>query len=296
MSASEYLFEIGNTKIASKLGFSGHETFPFRYGWLKKAVDAVLVDPFILSRDSAIVELGVGRNMVQSIRHWGLATQILQEGDSRALTPTGFGRELFEKWDPFLEDPASLWLIHYHLVSMPSKAATWHYVFNRFRGHEFSKRNLLSHLQDLIAQSAIKVRESSLQRDIDCFIRCYTSSTRKPEFIEDSFDCPLVELGLITSVSGQETYSFATGEKPSLPLAVVTFVAALQFALFAGQRTALSLSEVLYGVHSPGQVFKLDENSLLAYLEDIEAFTDGGWPICFAKHKGICMEVFAKIQ
>ena len=62
----------------SHLSFAGHETFVFRYAWLTKAVEAVQTDPEIFSRDDAIVRLGVGKNMVRSIRHWGLATGVLQ--------------------------------------------------------------------------------------------------------------------------------------------------------------------------------------------------------------------------
>src|SRR3974390_179077 len=75
--------------------FSSHETFVFRHSWLKKAVDAVIEDPEIFTRDSAIVTLGVGKNMVRSIRHWGLATGILaEEPKSRGtrLGVTDFGR------------------------------------------------------------------------------------------------------------------------------------------------------------------------------------------------------------
>jgi len=66
---------------SNRLGFAGHETFAFRYGWLKKAVEAVRRNRQALSGDQAVVDLGVGKNMVQSIRHWGLATQVLQEGE-----------------------------------------------------------------------------------------------------------------------------------------------------------------------------------------------------------------------
>src|SRR5579884_462777 len=52
-----------------RIGFSGHETFPFRTAWLKKAVDAVTADPRVFTRDDAFVVLGVGKNMVRSIRH-----------------------------------------------------------------------------------------------------------------------------------------------------------------------------------------------------------------------------------
>src|ERR1035441_9345169 len=113
-------------------GFAGHETFPFRYGWLKKAVDAVNREAEIFTADRAIVDLGVGKNMVQSIRHWGLATQILGTREDRSLAVTPIGKSLLEKWDPYLEDPASLWLIHWLLVTNCSRAGTWYIAFTRY--------------------------------------------------------------------------------------------------------------------------------------------------------------------
>jgi epsilon-lactone hydrolase len=53
--------------------FSGHETFACRYAWLPKALQAVESNPRIFSdEDQAMVELGVGKNMVRSIRFWVL--------------------------------------------------------------------------------------------------------------------------------------------------------------------------------------------------------------------------------
>ena len=52
--------------------FSGHESFPCRYGWLPKLYEAISADPTLFSDDeNAIVTLGIGRNMVKSIRFWG---------------------------------------------------------------------------------------------------------------------------------------------------------------------------------------------------------------------------------
>ncbi len=70
--------------------FSGHETFPFRYPWLKKGFDAVQQDAEAFLRDDAITTLGVGKNMVRSIRHWCLAAGVLAEGRDAggALRPT----------------------------------------------------------------------------------------------------------------------------------------------------------------------------------------------------------------
>src|SRR5690606_10711010 len=97
-------------QLATKPTFGGHEKFAFRYGWLKKGVDAAVEDPTIFSHDLALVTLGVGKNMVRSIRHWCLATNVLEEmegpGRVRSLQPSEFGKRLLlpDGWDPYLED------------------------------------------------------------------------------------------------------------------------------------------------------------------------------------------------
>ena len=63
--------------------FAGHQTFAVRSGWLKKGLDG-LSDPTaggatLFTRDDALVTLGVGKNMVQSIRHWLLVTRMAEE-------------------------------------------------------------------------------------------------------------------------------------------------------------------------------------------------------------------------
>src|SRR5262245_51975732 len=104
----------------TSVSFSGHETFPFRYSWMKKGVDAVSKQATLFSRDDAMTRLGVGKNMVRSIRHWCVGADVLEEHDggsgrAASIRPSEFGRRLFsdEGWDPFLEDPATLWLLHW---------------------------------------------------------------------------------------------------------------------------------------------------------------------------------------
>ena len=58
--------------------FSGHQTFPFRYTWLKKGVDAVAEDPTVFSSEDASVTLGVGKNMVDSIRYWCRVSRLIK--------------------------------------------------------------------------------------------------------------------------------------------------------------------------------------------------------------------------
>ena len=104
--------------------FSGHETFPLRHGWLKKAFDRVAETEHMLENraacweDEAIARFGVGRNMVASMRHWAKAAGMIQEPTKNLARTTGLGRLLFgaKGLDPFMEHPASLWLVHWQLA------------------------------------------------------------------------------------------------------------------------------------------------------------------------------------
>lgn len=261
-----------------RLGFSGHQTFPFRYGWLKKAVDAVVQDPGVFRQHDALVTLGVGKNMVESIRHWGLATQVLQPSDrGRKLTPTGWGRWLFvEGGDPYLEDPASLWLIHWLLVTNPAKAGTWFLAFNRFPYPEFRKDMLVNFVVGFAERHGVHNNPRTIERDVDCFVRTYTPSrSGDRQLLEDSFNCPLVELGALQVLPDGVTYQFVIGPKPTLPVEIVGIVLLHFFELTGNGRQTLSLQECLYQPYSPGQVFKLDESSLMDYLEQLEELTSG---------------------
>src|SRR6185295_18265091 len=81
------------------VSFSGHETFPFRYGWLKKGVDAIAKVPTFFSQERAMIDLGVGKNMVSSIRHWCLAARLIEpeKGSTNRsqLIPTEIGKAVF---------------------------------------------------------------------------------------------------------------------------------------------------------------------------------------------------------
>jgi len=272
-----------NVKETTKYGFSGHETFAFRYGWLKKGVDAIRFDPNIFNREDAIVHLGVGKNMVQSIRYWCLATMLLttQTDPSkkhRMLQITDIGNSLLSDngWDPYLEDTASLWLLHWQLISNPEKAAAWYIAFTHFVQPDFTKHELFNFLKTFTERSNIRISQNSLNRDADCLIHTYVPSRNtKGALIEDSLDCPFVELGLIQPMYDIDTFRFSIGPKPSLPVSVFGFALNEFFDSVAGNRQTINIHDCLYGRGSPGQVFKLDENSLIEYIEILQTLTSG---------------------
>jgi len=265
--------------------FSGHQTFPFRYGWLEKGVRGLSDCPDLFSREDALVHLGVGKNMVKSIRHWCEVTQLIENvqdsgGTSRSrFRPTKLAKCLLvdEQWDPFLENDASLWLIHWLLVTNPVVGTTWRLLFSQFNRPDFTRQEFLDYVRQFTVKEGLKVRDSVLSRDVDCLLRTYVtgSNENKTTVPEDAFGSPLAQLHLIQTTPEGEFFRFAVGQKPTLPSAVFAFALHEQFEGRGSGAKAMSIQDSLYGEASPGQVFKLDENSLYEYLEDMEESLGG---------------------
>ena len=284
-----------------RLQFAGHETFPLRYGWLKKAYNAVRTERengelpgTIFSSDESISHFGVGRNMVLSIKHWALSTGVLDAidvpGERSAKFSSGpVGDLLFgDDLDPYLEHPGSLWLLHWMLASKPGRATAWYWAFNEFHEPSFDRellrRRLAERCDELFQSGRLgKGRATSpttIKRDVECLIRTYfsgsKSSRRAPE---DSIECPLAELGLIQMAGAGELYRFRRGPKASLPDEVFLFAVLDFWANFHRERRSFSVEFLTFERGSPGQVFLLDENAVADRLARLEPLSNSklGW-------------------
>lgn len=258
--------------------FSGHETFPFRYPWLKKGYDAVRDDGGVFLSEEAGTVLGVGKNMVRSIRHWCLAAGVVEEREG-GLAPSALGGLLLENdgLDPYLEDPASLWLLHWRIASNRCRCTTWYWAFSHFHEPEFSKEAITSALAKW-AQTlpGKRVAEVSLKRDVEVFLRTYVPSRQgKGDAPEDSLDCPLVEMRLITMPSGGTSYQFRRGVQPGLPDGVLLYAVLDFWERHSPEAGTLALADLARLPGSPGRLFKIDESSLAERLEGVERFSGG---------------------
>ena len=262
--------------------FGGHEKFVFRNGWLKKGLDAIIGDPLIFTRDEALVTLGVGKNMVRSIRHWCLAASVAREKDgsglAKPIVPSELGSKLLLRngWDPYLEDMGSLWLLHWQLVSNRTRTLVWSIIFSSYFQAEFSKVQLTQLINKQFEQMNIRTTQGTIEREIDTFIRMYVpAGAQKNQVSEENLDCPLAELDIIQAIPEEGLYRFNIGPKSSLPAAIVGYAL---FYFLSGRlqtRRTMAIEEALYQHGSPGQAFKLDEDSLVDYLELLELTTAG---------------------
>jgi hypothetical protein len=247
--------------------FARHETFHPRFGWLKKGFDQASQDSGIFLREDAPVLLGVGKNMVRSIRYWCSAFKVL-ENDS----PTDFGTKLLGAggWDEYLEDLASLWLLHWKLLEAPSLATAWDFTFNQFRPIEFTKKSLLKELRSYSNTSLKSTADSSLDKDISCLIRMYVRQTDNKSVVnEDMLDCPFAELGAIATAGDNEHFTFRIGDKPTLPAAIVAYVCLAYAVRTNPTARTIPIANLLYHYGSPGLVFRLTERSICDALERV---------------------------
>ena len=261
---------------------SGHETFPLRYGWLKKAFDTVQLaeknkdSVSIFTADDAIARFGVGKNMVTSIRHWAIAAGIIKE-ESGCSTTTPLGQLLFDDGglDPYMENPSTSWLIHWQLCSQPAKTS-WYWAFNYYPALTFDRDILVSSIAKLANDRGwSRASQATIKNDVACFVRSYVPHVpRGNASHEDSLESPLTELGLIRPREDHHGLRFVRGRKPSLGPGVFSYAVTEFWSRNSSART-LSFEALTHEPGCPGRVFQLDENDLIDRLYGLEESSNG---------------------
>jgi hypothetical protein len=268
----------------TKYSFSGHDSFQCRQFWLKKGFDFVLAGRSF-NTDNAVVDLGVGKNMVASIRFWLKAFSITDNKDQ----PTGFGNLLFGDlgFDPFLEDDGSLWLLHYHLVTS-GFASIYYLIFNELRREriEFNKESFLNFIKRRSeTNKAINFNAKTLSEDFDVFRKMYLASTTD-RLNEDGYSGLLAELSLVNKIENrvenkkEELFSIENTAREKLPVEIFLY------AILQNSRWDLSINLVNLeqDINSPGSIFAINRQGIIEKI--LEAQSRYPW-IQYNDHAGI---------
>lgn len=256
-----------SVKAKNKYTFSGHDSFQCRQFWLKKGYDFVKSNNSFNDED-AVVKLGVGRNMVSSIRFWLKAFNIVDLND----VLTEFGKNLLDNdgWDPFLEDEGSLWLLHYYLLKT-NYASTYNLIFNELRREKisFDRSAYLSFIKrkkeidkDLI------YNEKTVENDFDVFVKMYQSNDLNTKEVEDSFSGILSELNLLKTIGqGKNTqFQIENSERDNLPEEI------LLYAILDNQNygNSISINRLENDYNSPAVIFALTRSGLIEKISELE--------------------------
>ncbi len=284
--------------MAQNLSFSGHETFVCKQFWLKKGYD-FLQQNKKFNDNQAVVDLGVGKNMVNSIAFWLKAF-----GMSNTEGLTDMAHFIFDNKigkDIFLEDIASVWLLHYWLVKT-ERASIYSLFFNEFvkEKPEFTKEQLKKWLMN---KTEGKISENTIVRDIEVLLRTYLKPI-KSKSIEKDFMNIFVSLELLHQ--DKDKYNIQVNEKSNLPAEIFLY-AILDNEAFA-TTNSLNLKDLRFSPQSVGLVFAMNLDGVYEKIKELETLYEGkivftetaGNPVLQFKERPekiqVLIEYYQKIQ
>jgi hypothetical protein len=265
----------------TRYSFSGHDSFQCRMLWLKKGYD-YLKSGRKFSDDDGVIKLGVGKNMVSSIHYWLKAFDIIDSDDN----PTAIGEFLFDDVtgrDPYLEDEASLWLLHHNLVKS-GHASMYSIIFNELRKEKlfFSKETVVNYIKRIAENNPLfNFNEKTVAKDFIVFTNLYKNDNEGKD-IEESYSGILSELEILKSdgKGKSEQYFIENNDRDSLPCEIFLF-AILDNSNFGN---SISLNALEFNFNSPGSIFALNRSGILQKISEIVSKYNG---IVYNDHAGI---------
>ena len=204
-----------NGMSVNKYTFSGHESFACKSLWLKKGYDFIQNGNNFNAPD-AVVQLGVGKNMVSSIRYWmrsfGLTINDKPQWIADYLFDTGKGK------DPYMESLGTLWLLHFLLV-ISCEATLYNLLFIQFQRERksFERHHVLNFVKRVMAEDCKQnlFNENTVKKDISTLLLTYVLP-QKPKALDD-YSTLLIDLDIIRSEADGKSYLFNIEGKRQLP-------------------------------------------------------------------------------
>lgn len=254
--------------------YRAHETFFIRKGWLSKGLKHIQTDPsvFVSKEKNPIDVLGIGSNMVKSLRHWMKAAGLSEETISNRIKiqeTTDLGKIIW-KYDKYFEELGTLWLIHYKIVSNKELSPAWYFFFNEFILNEFQKEDFITALQSFASMNNESPAESSIEDDFNCLVNTYIQRRKiNPNRVspESNIECPLDELGLIdlsaNSTGKDRIYRKACPSAGSIPPYILYAVIQDQ----SNNKKEIKIKDLLSKPLNIGKIFNLDIVSLYRELD-----------------------------
>ena len=208
--------------------FSGHESFACKSHWLKRGYDFVNSERNF-NDDDAVVHLGVGKNMVASIKFWLKATGLLK--DTGLVDIAGHLLDDENGKDPYIEDTGTLWLLHFLLIHT-DYATIYRTTFVDYH----RQRNIIekSKLQNYIKHVCFEetgyknlYNDNTVKRDIGVMLHNYCVKNGSNVNVEDC-NSLFVPLNLVCETD-KDTYRFNYDTRSDVPSLIFLYALLVKF-------------------------------------------------------------------
>ena len=245
----------------SELKFKRNESFYIRDGWFQKAINSIQnSQENIFSGTRGVDELGIGSNMVKSLKYWLIASGVMQKSSTKSEL-TEFGALLLQ-YDPYLESSFSWFLIHYNLVMNYNDAPIFNTFFNLKIKSRFEKDDISKALISKFIESGEEIKESYVFDDLNVFLKSYTVEDKNGD-PEDNYICPLSSLNLIERKQ-KDVYLVKHPHYSDLSYLII------YYALTKMYEKQFNIEDVMVENDSPVFLFNLDKNMFLQYLDEMK--------------------------
>lgn len=241
--------------------FSGHESFPCKTLWLKKGYDFIKAGCDFNSSD-AVVNLGVGKNMVASIRFWMRAFGMSK--DDRLTDLANYLLDTENGKDPYLEDLGTLWILHFNLVAA-NEASLYNLLFMKFQKErkQFDRQHVLNFVKRVMTEDdrISQFNENTVKQDVGTLLQNYVLPLKAKSY--DDYSSLLVDLDLLRYDTGSENYSFNLEGKRQIPWQVFLYAV----LVIKGQDNTVSYDEL----QKLGLAFCMTDMEVIGICREIES-------------------------
>jgi Protein of unknown function (DUF4007) len=245
-----------------KMVFSGHDTFHCRLFWLKKGFDYIQTGSKF--KEDSGVEMGVGRNMVNSIRFWLKSFGVID--DKQEISPLYRALLKTNGWDPYIENEGTLLLLHYQLCAN-KKSSIYNLLFKELRKikPEFSRDNFVKYVKDIDSSQ----NEKLLEKDFSVFLRMYGSNNEKNT--DDGYRGLLTELDFLNEIGENQSktklYRLENKSQKDIPEAILLYCIISN----SDYGSSISFNSLYNNDRGVGNIFCLDQDVLESKLVAIAA-------------------------
>ena len=249
--------------------FGQHQTFHLRVNWLRKGISMLQKDPRFFYDNEAAEKVGLGKNMVQSLKFWMTVTNIIAEDKDRETKQTihkitQFG-DLVDRYDPYLTYPDTLSLLHFNILNCEEPLTVWEWFFNINNKKIFTKEELIDSIFLWAStEDGSTNLEKSIKRDIDCLLRTYIMERIVDP--EDVTQSPLGSIGLLFDQKG-------IIKKNNIGYKDIGLSALMYVLLKYGERketNSISIDEIENERNLWGKIFHLSRIEIIKALEVLE--------------------------
>lgn len=248
-----------------KFRLQGHEKFSLREGWVSKALMIIPKIPDAFLRKDATDLFGIGSNMVKSLRYWMKALGLTNEKVSFGVELSEIGDTIL-KYDPYIENPFTLWIMHSYIAKNKEEATSWYMYFNHCDAADLEKGEIEGILLREIKRYAEgqNFSEKSVHNDVDVLLNMYSKNREKSD-PEDKNVSPFAKLALIKNFNGR--YIKNRPDRKNFSEMIVLY----ELMLMLKDSESISIEKAVYGENGLANIYNLTSVMANDYFDRLDA-------------------------